>query len=103
MVTSIATAMVAREPERRLKTESGFRRCSVNAGILSACAVVEAVRMLLAVKARSREAGGAGLGLSLARWIAHVRYGTIGVDRTIGESSSFEVRPPAPPIMERSA
>ncbi|MBI2185643.1 MAG: HAMP domain-containing protein [Acidobacteria bacterium] len=42
--------------------------------------------------ARSREAGGAGLGLSIARWIAEAHGASIHVASTPGEGSAFEVR-----------
>jgi signal transduction histidine kinase len=31
-------------------------------------------------KARSRDSGGAGLGLSIARWIAEMHHGHIGLE-----------------------
>jgi len=40
-------------------------------------------------KARSREAGGAGLGLSIAKWIADAHHGSIRVESTPGEGSTF--------------
>ncbi|MBI3050087.1 MAG: HAMP domain-containing protein [Acidobacteria bacterium] len=44
--------------------------------------------------ARSREAGGAGLGLSIGHWIAEAHHASIHVDSTPGEGSVFEVRIP---------
>lgn len=44
--------------------------------------------------ARSRDVGGAGLGLSIARWIAEAHRASIHVDSTPGQGSVFEVRIP---------
>ncbi len=49
-------------------------------------------RFYRADKARSREAGGAGLGLSIARWIADAHHASIHVESTLGEGSTFEIR-----------
>jgi heavy metal sensor kinase len=43
-------------------------------------------------KARLRESGGAGLGLSIARWIADVHRAQIHVHSTVGVGSDFTVR-----------
>jgi signal transduction histidine kinase len=45
-------------------------------------------------RARSRESGGAGLGLSIGRWIAEAHGGTIDVRSTPGKGSVFAVRLP---------
>ena len=51
-------------------------------------------RFYRADKTRSREAGGAGLGLSIARWIADAHRASIRLESTLGEGSIFEVRIP---------
>jgi heavy metal sensor kinase len=45
-------------------------------------------------KARSRELGGAGLGLAIGRWIAEAHGGTIVVDSVLDRGSSFRVHLP---------
>jgi signal transduction histidine kinase len=46
--------------------------------------------------ARSRSDGGAGLGLSISRWIAEAHGGTIEAESSAGEGTRFTVRiPPA--------
>jgi heavy metal sensor kinase len=45
-------------------------------------------------KARSRELGGAGLGLSIAQWIVQQHQGTIRVESTLGAGSIFRVQLP---------
>ncbi len=51
-------------------------------------------RFYRADKARSRESGGVGLGLSIGRWITEVHYGAIEVQSTPGRGSVFQVRLP---------
>jgi signal transduction histidine kinase len=51
-------------------------------------------RFYRADKARSREAGGVGLGLSIARWVAAAHRGAIEVQSTPGSGSVFRVRLP---------
>jgi heavy metal sensor kinase len=46
-------------------------------------------------KARSRELGGAGLGLAIAQWIVHLHKGSITVKSETGRGSVFQVDLPA--------
>lgn len=45
-------------------------------------------------KARSRQAGGHGLGLSIAKWIVEAHGGTIHVESELGKGSAFIVKIP---------
>lgn len=45
-------------------------------------------------KARSRETGGIGLGLSIARWAVEANGGTIELESEVGEGSCFRIRLP---------
>jgi len=45
-------------------------------------------------KARSREWGGAGLGLAIARWAVEVHGGQIAVESAEGEGSTFRITLP---------
>jgi heavy metal sensor kinase len=51
-------------------------------------------------KARTRELGGSGLGLSIAKWIVDIHGGTISVDSEVNVGTSFTVslplKPPSP-------
>lgn len=51
-------------------------------------------RFYRADKSRSRQAGGHGLGLSIAKWIIDTHKGTIKVTSAVGKGSTFEVRVP---------
>src|SRR5581483_7258472 len=51
-------------------------------------------------KART-DAGGAGLGLSIARWIAESHYGTVTLEETGASGSTFVVRLPLTPAAEK--
>src|ERR1700722_2039191 len=51
-------------------------------------------RFYRADKARTRETGGVGLGLSIGRWIAEVHAGTIEVHSSPGHGSRFQIRLP---------
>ena len=51
-------------------------------------------RFYRADKARSRESGGVGLGLSIGRWIAEAHGGMIDVQSSLGGGSIFKLRLP---------
>ena len=51
-------------------------------------------RFYRADDARSRGYGGAGLGLSIARWIAAIHRGEIAVDSDPGDGTTFRVSLP---------
>ena len=46
-------------------------------------------------KARSRELGGAGLGLAIAQWIVQLHKGTITVRSELGRGSIFQLEIPS--------
>jgi signal transduction histidine kinase len=51
-------------------------------------------RFYRADKSRSRQLGGHGLGLSIAKWIADMHHGTIKVTSVVGKGSIFFIRIP---------
>ncbi len=51
-------------------------------------------RFYRADKARTRELGGVGLGLSIGRWITEVHAGTVEVRSSPGRGSTFQIRLP---------
>jgi heavy metal sensor kinase len=53
-------------------------------------------------KARSREQGGAGLGLAIAHWIVGQHRGSIGVESRLGHGSIFRVELPMIPAPVRN-
>jgi signal transduction histidine kinase len=46
-------------------------------------------------RVRSKNNGGAGLGLAIARWIAEMHGGTIAAESKVGAGSEFQIRLPA--------
>jgi signal transduction histidine kinase len=81
----------------RLETKNGFAVASVSdtgIGIAKPDLAQIFDRFWRADKARSREQGGAGLGLSIAKWIAEMHRGSIDVESEPGRGSDFHLRVP---------
>ena len=55
-------------------------------------------RFYRADKARSRESGGAGLGLAIAQWIVMQHHGSLEVESTPGKGSTFVLELPLQPV-----
>ena len=80
-----------------LETTDGFAVVSVSdtgIGIAGHDLVHIFDRFWRADKARSREQGGAGLGLSIAKWIVDIHGGSIDVESEPGKGSIFHLRVP---------
>jgi signal transduction histidine kinase len=80
-----------------LQTENGFATISVqDTGIGMTPDDLPHVfdRFWRADQARSRESGGAGLGLSIAKWIADQHGAILAVQSTPGKGSIFQLRVP---------
>jgi heavy metal sensor kinase len=87
-----------------LETNGGFAVISVaDTGIGIAKQEVNHIfdRFWRADKARSREQGGAGLGLSIAKWIIDIHGGSIDVKSEPGKGSIFHLRIPLDRVEER--
>jgi signal transduction histidine kinase len=83
--------------ELRLTTDDGFAIAEIrDTGIGIAHEDIAHIfdRFYRADRARSRETGGAGLGLAIGRWIADVHGGEIRVQSEPSKGSSFQVRLP---------
>jgi heavy metal sensor kinase len=80
-----------------LSTHDGFARLTVSdSGIGIAQSDLPHIfdRFWRADKARSRSQGGAGLGLSIAKWIAETHAGSISVASEVGKGSVFSLQLP---------
>jgi signal transduction histidine kinase len=81
----------------RLETAHDQATCTISdSGIGIAAADLPHIfdRFWRADKVRSRGMGGAGLGLSIARWITDRHHGSIEVQSQPGEGSTFIVKIP---------
>ena len=80
-----------------LETNNGFATVSVSdtgIGIAKPDLTHIFDRFWRADKARSREQGGAGLGLAIAKWIVDMHGGSIDVESELGKGSIFHLRVP---------
>jgi len=59
-------------------------------------------RFYQADPSRSSASGGAGLGLSLVKWIVERHHGTVSVESTLDKGSTFRVLLPAFTTLPRS-
>ncbi len=53
-------------------------------------------------RARSRQTGGAGLGLAIARWITEMHGGTVTAESQLGVGSIFRVRLPLASVADEA-
>jgi heavy metal sensor kinase len=82
-----SVALVARTEGQRLHVE--VRDTGIGIAVDDLPHIFE--RFYRADKSRSRDSGGAGLGLSLAKWIADAHGGEIFVESSIGRGSVFRL------------
>lgn len=83
--------------DMRLRSDNGFAVTDVRdtgAGISADDIGRVFDRFYRADQSRSRESGGAGLGLAIGRWIAEVHGGEISVESELGRGSTFHVKIP---------
>ncbi len=86
-----------------LATDGGYAALSVSdtgSGITAADLPYIFDRFYRAHYARSHDRGGAGLGLSIVRWIAEAHHGTVRVSSTPGAGSTFTLLLPIDPLLQ---
>ncbi|HMP39122.1 MAG TPA: ATP-binding protein [Roseiflexaceae bacterium] len=86
-----------------LATDGGYAALSVSdtgSGITAADLPYIFDRFYRADYARSHDRGGAGLGLSIVRWIAEAHHGTVRVSSTPGAGSTFTLLLPIDPLLQ---